>query len=133
MTSASQRIHVDTGEGVCDGAEYAPALLWDASLADIVDLSLASDAHDWLVLVDGVGRPVKLIERVALLLATPFEYPVTRLPPHASRAECLRLARERPAEQRECPLVCCRSGGRYAGIVRVESLRGSSATCERRR
>ena len=133
MKSATQRTQAHRGDAVCDAAEYAPVLPSDASLAEIVDLSLAADEHDWLVLVDGAGRPVKLVGRVALLLAVPFDYPVTRLPPQASREECLRLAGERPARQQDCPLVCCLPSGRYAGIVRVESLRAMPRACEERR
>lgn len=133
MKPATYRTDADGGDAACDGAEYAPVLDRHASLAEIVDVSLASDSHDWLVLVDSSGHPVRLVERAALLLATPFEHPVTKLPAHASRDECLRLASERPVEQRDCPLVCCWPEGRYAGIVRVELLRGRSRASEQRR
>jgi len=123
IRSASQRSGAHAGDLLCDDVEAAPTLPSDASLAEIVDLSLSSDAHDWVVLVDSAGRPVTLVERAAMLLGTPFEHPATMLPPNSMRAECLLVANRRPAEERDCPLVCCGPDGRYRGIVLVEWLR----------
>ena len=76
---------------------------------------LEEDEHDWLVLVDDRDRPVRLIERRAMLLGQPFEHPVAGI-----AADCtLDVAVRRMGPE---PLVVQDSHGCYAGVVRTERL-----------
>jgi hypothetical protein len=64
-------------------AERVPALPSDASMTAILAACLADDEHDWVVLVDGRDRPVRLVERAAMLLGAPASTPSTGSPPSA--------------------------------------------------
>jgi hypothetical protein len=96
-------------------AERVPTLRYDRSLSAIVAACLAHDTYDWLVLVDERDRPVRLVERAAMLLGTPFEHPVDGI-----AADCpIAIAARRIGTR---PLVVQDRHGSYAGIVRVEAL-----------
>ena len=103
-------------------AEHAPVLPFSAEIAEIVDVCLAEDGHDWLVLVDREAKPVRLVERAALLRGEPFEHHVSVLSADASPAACARQASGRSRVDRLRPLACCDAGGRFLGLIRVERL-----------
>jgi hypothetical protein len=96
-------------------AERVPTLLCDAPLSAIVAACLARDTHDWLVLVDERDRPVRLVERAAMLLGAPFEHPVDGI-----AADCTIAIAARRIGTR--PLVVQDRHGSYAGVVRTERL-----------
>ena len=96
-------------------AERVPALPSDASMSAILAACLADDEHDWVVLVDGRDRPVRLVERAAMLLGAPCEHPVDGI-----AAECTIDAAVRRLGVR--PLVLQDAHGCYAGVVRPERL-----------
>lgn len=105
-----------------DLAEDAPVLAFSSEIAEIVDSCLADDDNDWLVLVDGEERPVRLVERAALLRGEPFEHRVSVLPADAPPAAAARQATTRSRVDRLRPLACCDAAGRFLGLVRVERL-----------
>lgn len=106
----------------CGLPEPAPSVRWDAPLAAVVDMCLANDRHDWVILADALERPVALIERAPLLLGMPFEHRPTILSAPTSREDVLRQALGRRCEERHRPLVCCDALHRYRGILRMETL-----------
>jgi hypothetical protein len=96
-------------------AERVPALPAHAPMSAIAAACLADDAPEWIVLVDERDRPVRLIDRRAMLLGQPFEHPVTGI-----AADCTLAAAARRIGAR--PLVVQDSHGCYAGVVRTERL-----------
>ena len=103
-------------------AENAPVLPFHAEIAEIVDSALSHDAHDWIVLVDDRDRPVRLVERAALLRGEPFEHTVSILAADATPDACARQATKRSRVDRLRPLACCDGSGRFLGLIRVERL-----------
>ena len=102
-------------------AEHLPCLSVTASLAAVADLCLANDANDWLVLVDDAARPVRAVDRAALLQGKPFEHrllavndetPIDVALDQVLASGC-RLSR---------PVISCDAEGRYVGLVRVERM-----------
>ena len=87
----------------------------------IVDRCLDDD-QDWLVLVDAAGRPVRLVERAALLRSEPFEHGPASVPVAHSIEAAARRALARAPVERLRPLVGCDADGRYAGLLRMERL-----------
>lgn len=100
---------------VRDLCERAPTLPCDAPVSAIAAACLAEEANDWLVLVDGRDRPVRLIDRAALVLGAPFEHPVVGVAASCSVAAAARRAGP-------YPLVVQDSHGCYVGVVRTERL-----------
>jgi hypothetical protein len=96
-------------------AERLPALPARTSMPAIAAACLQDDAHDWLVLVDDNDRPVRLIERRAMLLGREFEHPVSGI-----AADCTVTTAVRRMGIH--PLVVQDMHGRYAGVVRTERL-----------
>ena len=105
-----------------DLAENAPVLAFSSEIAEIVDSCLAGDGNDWLVLVDGQDRPVRLVERAALLRGEPFEHRVSLLAADAAPAVAAVQATTRSRVDRLRPLACCDADGRFLGLIRVERL-----------
>lgn len=112
--------------GVAALVDPVAALPFDVSLAAIVDRCLDAD-EDWLVLVDPGARPVRLVERAALLRSEPFEHRVAMVALGTPVAEGARLATRRPRPERFQPLVCCDGTGRYVGLVRIDRILESLA------
>lgn len=108
-------------------AERVPALPLNAAISAIVDACLSADEHDWVVLLDDAGRPVRLVQRAALLRAEEYEFRVVTVPDVSSLDAVARaaMARPRPAQLR--PLVCCDDDGRFYGLLRMERLLESLA------
>ena len=102
-------------------AEALPSLPLTASLAAVADLCLSDEGNDWLVLVDNEARPVRLIERAALLEGKPFEHRPVAVDDETSveAAVSQALASESRAAR---PIVSCDASGRYLGLVRVERM-----------
>src|SRR5690242_19915750 len=73
-------------------AEDVPVLPFSSEIAEIVDRCLSDDSHDWLVLIDRQERPVRLVERAALLRGEPFEHVVAVLNADATPEACARQA-----------------------------------------
>jgi hypothetical protein len=96
-------------------AERLPALPAQAPMSAIAAACLAEDAHDWIVLLDERDRPVRLVDRRALLIGRPFEHPVSGI-----AADCTLAAAVRRIGT--LPLVVQDSHGCYAGVVRTERL-----------
>ena len=103
-------------------AERAPVLPFSAEIAEIVDSCLAEDGHDWLVLVDSESKPIRLVERAALLRGEPFEHHVSLLAADATTVACARQASGRSRVDRLRPLACIDAAGRFLGLIRVERL-----------
>lgn len=103
-------------------AEYAPSVTAADPLSSIVDLCLADDDHDWLVLVDDQLRPRRLVERAALLLGEPFERRLLSVGPSTSVRSLARRAALRPGRDRMRPIALCDAQGRYVGLLRVERI-----------
>jgi hypothetical protein len=96
-------------------------------MSAIADSSLSSEEHDWVVLVDEQCRPVRLVERAAMLCGEPFEHEVATVDLSAPLETMTRLAAARPPEHRGHPLVCCDEDGRYLGVIRIAALHGALA------
>ena len=79
---------------------------------------LADPRLETIVLVDGLGRPVSVCQRVG----DGAPRPVTVIGADERPAEVLRRALTRPAAVRFDPLVCRDSRGRCGGLVRIERL-----------
>jgi hypothetical protein len=103
-------------------AERAPSVPASEPVAVLVDLSLADAENDWLVLVDGEGRPLSLVERAALLRGEPYERRIDVADPAATLASLARRAVQRPRADRSRPLAVCDDAGRYVGLLRMERL-----------
>jgi hypothetical protein len=103
-------------------AEPQPELPIDAQMSEILELALEDDRNDWLVLVDGLGCPVRLVERAAMLRAEPFEHRVLTVAGEEPVSVAVKRAQLRPQPERLRPLVCCDENGRYVGVVRIERL-----------
>ena len=123
MTSGSEPASVDGPDRVLrELAEELSALPLDASMSVIADLCLGADDRDWLVLLDERSRPVRLIERAAMLRGEPFEHAVLALAAATPIAAAARRAGARERAARLRPLVCCDVHGCYVGLVRIERL-----------
>ena len=116
-----------TSATVGDLAEVLPSLPAHASLAQLVDLCLASDGNDWVVIVDDQQHPVRLVERAALLRSEPFE----RRPLLVEDSTPVDVAIRRFSVC-EGPLVCCDAGGRYVGLIRVGQWPDSARVAPRK-
>ena len=103
-------------------AEQAPSLPASEPVSAIMDLSLAAEEYDWVVLVDGGAHPVGLVERAALLRGEPFERRVHVAGPALSLRALAKQALGRPRADRCRPLAVCDEGGRYIGLLRMERL-----------
>ena len=101
-----------TSATVGELAEVLPSLPAHATLAQLVDLCLAGDGNDWVVIVDDEQHPVRLIERAALLQGEPFEHRPLIIEDSTPVDVALRRF---PVS--DGPLVCCDAGGRYVGLV----------------
>lgn len=102
--------------------ETVPALPLEAPLDTVADVFLSDPGHDHLVLLDDDFRPVKLVERTALLRAEPFERKASCVTAATPVGAAARQAVGRAATDRFLPLVCCDARGRYVGLVRVDGL-----------
>lgn len=103
-------------------AEQAPSLPAWEPVSAIMDVSLAAEEHDWVVLVDGGDHPVSLVERAALLRGEPFERHVHVAGPELSLRALAKQALGRPRADRYRPLAVCDESGRYIGLLRMERL-----------
>lgn len=100
--------------------QLGPSIPASASAAALVELCLAHVDHDWVVLVDQRSHPVRLVERVALLVGEPFEHQPVRVHPASSLRSVAQAALDRPERDRSHPLVLCDSAGRYRGLLVIE-------------
>lgn len=103
-------------------AEGAPSVTTTEPLSELVRHCLAEDGRDWVMLVDDESRPVRLVERAALLRGEPFEHRAFTVAASMSVRELARAAVRRPARDRLRPLALCDAQGRYEGLLRVERL-----------
>jgi hypothetical protein len=103
-------------------AEGAPSVMTIEPLSEVVRLCLADDGCEWVMLVDEESRPVRLLERAALLRGEPFERRAFTVDRSMSVREMARTASRRPARDRLRPLALCDPQGRYEGLLRVERL-----------
>ena len=103
-------------------AERAPCTQVGEPLGAIVDLSLDDAEHDWLVIVDPIGRPVGLVERAALLRGEPFERRVEVVGTAMPVRTAAQTALARPRVDRSRPLALCDADVRYIGLMRIERL-----------
>jgi len=108
-------------------AERVPALPLNAAISAIVDACLSDDEHDWIVLLDDAGRPLRLVQRAALLRAEEYEFRVVKVPDVSSLDEVARAAMARPHHTQLRPLACCDDDGRFYGLLRMERLLASLA------
>jgi hypothetical protein len=118
--AAHGEVRTATGT-VADLVERIAPLPIDTDLIAIVDRCLDED-RDWLVLVDAGDRPVRLVERAAMLRAEPFEHHAVTVALGATFETVARRALARAPEHRLRPVVGCAADGRYVGIVRMERL-----------
>ncbi len=100
-----------------------PTLPAASSAAALVDACLAHTDHDWIVLVDEQSRPVRLVERAALLCGEPFEHRPVRVRPGVPLHDIAQAAADRPEGDQSRPLVLCDHTGRYRGLLMLERRR----------
>jgi hypothetical protein len=110
------------GRTVHELAEDAPGVQVAGPLSELVRQCLTDGDRDWLMLVDDEARPVRLVERAALLRGEPFEHRAFTVGPWMSLRAIARAAARRPARDRLRPLALCDAQGRYAGLLRIERL-----------
>jgi hypothetical protein len=103
-------------------AEGAPSVMTIEPLSEVVRLCVADDGCEWVMFVDEESRPVRLLERTALLRGEPFEHRAFTVHGSMSVREMARTASRRPARDRLRPLALCDPQGRYEGLLRVERL-----------
>ena len=103
-------------------AERLPALPLNAAMSAMVEACLSDDSHDWIVLLDDAERPVRLVQRAAILRAEGYEFRVDAIPVDATVGAMARTAVARSHAARLRPLACCDMQGRYCGLVRIERL-----------
>lgn len=121
-TTSAAAAHGEPEGTLRELAEELPALPQDAAMSAIAEVCLAADEQDWLVLLDERARPVRIIERAAVLRGEPFEHPVLALAAGTTIAAAARRAATRARRARLRPLVCCDAHGCYVGLVRMDRL-----------
>jgi hypothetical protein len=108
--------------------EPLPSLPVSAPLSEVVDTCLSNDDQDWLVLVDEDLRPVRLLDRAAMVRQEPFEHPVCMIDATMSLDVATQRAVSRVPRERLRPLVLVAHDGRYQGILRIEAILDALAT-----
>ena len=102
--------------------ETLPCLPAASSIAAIIDLCLDDEGHEWVVLVDDRSRPVRLVERAALVRGEPFEQRAIPVLPAMPLEGVAQAAVDRPVGSRSRPLVLCDAAGRYRGLLMPAAL-----------